>query len=135
MKSSFLKIIGLATIASAIALPATSSADRHDYGNHRQSMQNQWKNIGIGSAALGVLGLITHNDTLGILGAAGAGYSAYRYEQDQNGQRSWDNRYDSRNRNSYDQRDRDDRSYRNDRNNGNDRKDRNDRNDRSLRGR
>jgi hypothetical protein len=47
-----------------------------------------------------VLGLLDHNNTLALLGVAGAGYSADRYEQDRHSQsqdQSWrDQRFDQR---------------------------------------
>lgn len=49
---------------------------------HRRSKQDEWKQIGIGTAAAAVLGLVTKNGTLTTLGAAGTLYSAYRYEED-----------------------------------------------------
>ena len=49
---------------------------------HRQSKKNEWRNIGIGAGAIGVLGLLKHDNTLFFAGTAGALYSAYRYEQD-----------------------------------------------------
>ena len=51
-----------------------------------QSSKNTWRNLAIGSGAVGVLGLVNHNKTETILGAAGAAYSANRYEQDRHHQ-------------------------------------------------
>jgi hypothetical protein len=51
-----------------------------------QSSKNTWRNLAIGSAAVGVLGLANHNSTETVLGAAGAAYSANRYEQDRHHQ-------------------------------------------------
>lgn len=47
-----------------------------------QSSKNAWRNIGIGAAALGIYGAVKGNGGLAAAGLAGAGYSAYRYEQD-----------------------------------------------------
>lgn len=57
---------------------------------HRQSKKNEWRNIGIGSAGVGVLGLLMHDNTLVFAGAGGALYSAYRYEQDRKSEKKLD---------------------------------------------
>lgn len=84
---NYKKVIApLATLAIAgamVAAPATASAQwRDSYAQHRQDMKNQWQNLAIGSAAVGVLGLLTHNDTLTVAGLGGAAYSGYRYSQE-----------------------------------------------------
>src|SRR5438067_1722920 len=56
--------------------------------DRRQQTKNEWRNIAIGSGALGVLGLLNHDNTLTFAGAAGALYSANRYEQDRRSQNS-----------------------------------------------
>jgi hypothetical protein len=61
--------------------------DRRDRENdHRQRTKNEWRNIAIGAGALGVLGLLNHDNTLTFAGAAGALYSLNRYEQDRRSQ-------------------------------------------------
>lgn len=52
----------------------------------RQDKKNEWRNIAIASGALGVLGLLKKDNTLFFLGAGGALYSAWRYEQDRKSQ-------------------------------------------------
>jgi hypothetical protein len=47
-----------------------------------QKSKNDWRNLGTGAAAVGAYGLLKGDNTLGAIGLAGAGYSAYRYEQD-----------------------------------------------------
>jgi hypothetical protein len=54
--------------------------------DRRNSTKNEWKNLAIGSGLIGVLGLLTKEPTLTFAGAAGALYSAYRYEQDRKSQ-------------------------------------------------
>lgn len=49
---------------------------------HRKQKQDEWKNIGIASAAAALLGLVSKNGTVTTLGTIGALYSAYRYEED-----------------------------------------------------
>lgn len=84
----------LAAIAAAgmLAAPLSASAqsrlDRES--SHRQQTKNQWRNIGIGSAALGLFGLLKHDNTLMFAGAGGALYSANRYEQDRRSQSKTD---------------------------------------------
>lgn len=50
--------------------------------HHRRDTKNEWRNIAIGAGALGALGLLENDDTLAILGGAGALYSLNRYEHD-----------------------------------------------------
>lgn len=74
---------------AGVAAPVTANAQGWAY-HHREQTKNQWKNLGIAGAALGVLGLATHNGTLTTLGVAGGLYSAYRYEQDRKSQNKHD---------------------------------------------
>jgi len=84
----------LAAIAAAgtLAVPLSASAQSHldRESKHRQQTKNQWRNIGIGSAALGLFGLLKHDNTLMFAGAGGALYSANRYEQDRKSQSKTD---------------------------------------------
>jgi hypothetical protein len=64
-------------------------ARRNDWlSHHRQETKNEWRNIAIGAGALGALGLLQHDNTLAVLGGAGALYSLNRYEQDRRSQNS-----------------------------------------------
>ena len=56
----------------------------------RQRTKNEWRDIAIASGAVGVLGLLKNDRTLTFVGAAGALYSTYRYEQDRKSQNSLD---------------------------------------------
>lgn len=78
--------------AGAFTAPIAATAqDRRDRGSsHRQDTKNQWRNVGIGSAAVGLLGLLKHDNTLMFAGTAGALYSANRYEQDRKSQSKTD---------------------------------------------
>jgi O-antigen ligase len=78
--SSALTLLGLAaTVALApLAVHADSSS--------QQKNKNNWRNLGIGSAAVAGYGLLKHNNTATLLGVAGAAYSANRYEQDRHHQ-------------------------------------------------
>lgn len=69
-------------------VPSVSMAQsRHDW-NRREQTKNEWKNLGIGSAAVGLIGLLSKNNNLMWAGIAGTGYSAYRYEEDRKSQNS-----------------------------------------------
>lgn len=89
MKKTILRLGTIALVAATAALPAMSLADWRDGHHHRQEVRNDWRNLEIGSAALGVLGLIGHNDTLAAVGAAGALYSGYRLDADHHHWRSY----------------------------------------------
>ena len=75
-------------VFAPIAASAQDSLDRES--KHRQQKKNEWRNIAIGSAALGVFGLVKHDKTLTFAGAAGTLYSANRYEQDRKSQSKTD---------------------------------------------
>lgn len=76
-------MLGLAaTVAAAAFTPMAAHADQ----SSRQSNKNNWRNIGLGSAAVAGYGLLKHNNTATLLGAAGAAYSAKRYEDDRHSQ-------------------------------------------------
>jgi hypothetical protein len=76
-------MLAVAFVGATVAAPLTAGAqDWRDALNHRQQTKNNWRNAAIGSGVLGVLGFATHNNTLGIAGAAGALYSASRYDHD-----------------------------------------------------
>ena len=46
-----------------------------------QKNKNNWRNIGAGAGAIALHGLINGNNTETLIGAAGAAYSANKYEQ------------------------------------------------------
>lgn len=88
-----LKAIGThllaATMLGGILLtPTTVNAQRwlDQASHHRQQTKNDWRNIAIGSGAVGLYGLLKHDNTLTFLGAAGALYSLSRYEHDRRSQ-------------------------------------------------
>jgi len=87
---NFTKYLALGAIAVTAALPMTAPAQSwKDLGKalqNRQNKKNEWRNIAIGSGAIGVLGLLQHDNRLVFAGAAGALYSSYRYEQDRKSQ-------------------------------------------------
>jgi hypothetical protein len=84
-------VLGLAaTVAATVLAPISASADS------RQSNKNQWRNLGAAGAAVAGYGLIKHDRNATLLGAAGAAYSANRYEQDRHSQSQAQARRDQR---------------------------------------
>lgn len=66
----------LATFALTAAAPVLAAP------SSQQKNKNTWRNLGIAGAAVAGYGLLKHNSTATLLGAAGAAYSANRYETD-----------------------------------------------------
>ena len=66
----------LATLAATTAMPVLADPDS------RQKNKNNWRNLGIAGAVVAGYGLLTGDKTATVLGAAGATYSADRYETD-----------------------------------------------------
>src|SRR5258708_38709229 len=86
MNARELMVRGVAIVAVASFAMAPVSASAQNTYKHRQETKNQWRNLAIGSGALGLLGLLNHDSTLAFVGTAGALYSANRYEQDRKSQ-------------------------------------------------
>ena len=75
-------LLGLVCVmAAAIASPA-AFADDHS----QQKNKNTWRNLGVAGAVVTGYGLLHHNTTTTLLGAAGTAYSLHRYEQDRHSQ-------------------------------------------------
>ncbi|HEY3330904.1 MAG TPA: hypothetical protein VGK19_12830 [Capsulimonadaceae bacterium] len=74
MKSYKTAVIAATLLATIASLAPVASAS--------QKTKNDWRNLGTGAAAVGVLGALKGDKTMTGVGIAGAGYSAYRYEQD-----------------------------------------------------
>ncbi len=84
-------MLGIAATVAATALaPISASADS------RQTNKNNWRNLAGAGAAVAGYGLLKHNNTATLLGAAGAAYSANRYEQDRHSQSQSQARRDQR---------------------------------------
>lgn len=112
-RTSKLTTLGLlATLAASAITPAL--ADR----SSDQKNKNNTRNLAILGAAIGGYGLLSHNNTIALLGAAGAGLAGSQYEKDRknesqdsnhryfyrDGNRNNDNRNNNRNDNRYDNR-------------------------------
>jgi Ni/Co efflux regulator RcnB len=83
---TFIKgLVAALALTSVTFAPMTASAQSSST-QHRQKTKNDWRNLSIGSAAVGLYGLLKHDNTLMFLGAAGALYSVNRYEQDRKSQ-------------------------------------------------
>lgn len=81
MKKLTLTLTTLGLAMTALMAPMSAMAANRDHG---QSQKSQWQNIAAGSAAVGILGLLTHNNTIATAGLLGAGYSEYRADTDRN---------------------------------------------------
>ena len=85
--------VALAAIVTIAPLaPQAANADS-------QKNKNTWRNLGIGAGAIALHGLVNHNGTEALVGAAGAAYSANRYEKDRHNQsksNEWRQRYHRR---------------------------------------
>jgi hypothetical protein len=93
MQAKAWTILGLvATVATAALSPMAAMADQ----SSRQKNKNQWRNLGIAGGAVAGYGLLKHNNTATLLGAAGAAYSAKRYEDDRHSQSQSQARRDQR---------------------------------------
>lgn len=91
VKATWAVLTAFIVMAFGILMPL--SANAQNAIRHRQQTKNTWRNLAIAGGALGALGLITHHNTLGILGIAGGLYSLNRYEQDRKSQSRMERRY------------------------------------------
>lgn len=78
-------VFTMSVLAPAFALGAPGSPPAGQY-SRRQETKNEWRNIAIGAGILGVIGLLNDDPTLTFVGAAGALYAAWRYEEDRKSQ-------------------------------------------------
>src|SRR5690349_6986417 len=94
MKLRILVSSMMATTVIGGSLLPTVTAQAQDWRDResarRQKTKNDWRNLTIGSGALGLFGLLRHDNTLFFAGTAGALYSAWRYEQDRKSQSKTD---------------------------------------------
>ncbi|HZP84807.1 MAG TPA: hypothetical protein VFB21_24440 [Chthonomonadaceae bacterium] len=88
VKALCASLLAGAVLSGTLLTPVTVSAQswRDRESHRRQQTKNEWRNIAIGAGALGIIGLLRHDNTLTFAGTAGALYSAWRYEQDRKSQ-------------------------------------------------
>ncbi|HLV80157.1 MAG TPA: hypothetical protein VKT32_07730 [Chthonomonadaceae bacterium] len=81
-------LLAATMVGPCLVAPATAGAQSwlNNQIHHRQQTKNTWRNVAIGSGALGLYGLLKHDSTLTIVGGAGALYSLSRYEHDRHSQ-------------------------------------------------
>jgi hypothetical protein len=73
-------LIAVVAYAACVLAPGAALADS------QQKNKNLWRNLAIGGGVVAAHGLITHNGTETLIGAAGAAYSANRYEHERRSQ-------------------------------------------------
>ena len=79
-------VLAAIAMAGILAAPISATAQSQAEINRRAQKKNEWKNLGLASGAVALIGLLTKKDTLILIGAAGALYSADRYEKDRKSQ-------------------------------------------------
>ncbi len=79
-----MKVTALAVLAS-VATAALSPLVLADPAS-QQKNKNDWRNLATAGAAVAGYGLLKHNTTATVIGAAGAAYSAKRYEDERHSQ-------------------------------------------------
>ena len=87
-KAIFAGLMAAIVVGGSLLAPVGASAQGslEEQSHRRQQKKNEWRNIAIGSGALGLFGLLKHDNTLTFAGAAGALYSLDRYEKDRKSQ-------------------------------------------------
>lgn len=81
-----MKLGTLITSLAVLGTLAVASLTPAAHADSRQKNKNGWRNMaGVGAAVAGY-GLLKHDRTATVVGAAGAAYSAHRYENDRHSQ-------------------------------------------------
>ena len=97
-----LAAVAVCAVTMSASITASAQGNLDNASHRRQKTKNDWRNIAIGSGAATAYGLIKHDKTVSILGAAGTLYSLSRYEHDRKSQSKVDRaRADQYGRNSY----------------------------------
>jgi len=91
-RSIAVALTAIATIGTlpVFSIPAQAQSNWARQRQTRQNTKNTWRNLAIGAGGIGVLGALSHDPTVAILGAAGSLYSLNRYEQDRKSQSNSD---------------------------------------------
>lgn len=77
--------LGLVAVFAATAI-TPASADGYQNRSKQQTDKNNMRNLGIAGAAVAALGLLTHNNTATLLGAAGVAIGGTQYDKDRKNQ-------------------------------------------------
>lgn len=80
------RLTALAVLAVLGASAVSPTAVVAQNGQDRQKKKNDWRNLGTAGAAIAGYGLLKGNKTATVVGAAGAAYSAKRYEEERHNQ-------------------------------------------------
>lgn len=80
-------LVAAAICAVGMATPTAANAQS---SSRQQKNKNQWRNLSYGAGAATAYGLLKHDKTITILGAAGTLYSLNRYEHDRKSQSKTD---------------------------------------------
>ena len=97
-----LAAVAVCAVTMSASITASAQGNLDNASHHRQKTKNDWRNIAIGSGAATAYGLIKHDNTVSIVGAAGTLYSLNRYEHDRKSQSRIDRaRADRYGRSSY----------------------------------
>lgn len=76
-------ILLAATVAFGAVAPVIAPAQSlEDIIRRRGQKENEWRNIGLGSAGVALAGILLKNNTLTYAGVGGGLYSLYRYNAD-----------------------------------------------------
>ena len=103
MKHSGIYATFVAAAVCAVSMSAPIVAGAQS-SSRQQKNKNQWRNITYGAGAATAYGLLKHDKTVTLLGAAGTLYSLNRYEHDRKSQSKTDhNRAALYGRSSYSQ--------------------------------
>lgn len=80
------RLIALTALAVLGASAVSPTAVMAQGSQERQKKKNDWRNIAGGAAAVAGYGLLKGDKTATVVGAAGAAYSAKRYEEERHNQ-------------------------------------------------
>lgn len=88
MNKNILKIVTLGLVTGALIAPMTANAQSKATRKiqQRQKTKGEWQKAAYAGGALAILGQFSKDKTLSYVGAAGALYSLYRYDQDSKAQ-------------------------------------------------
>jgi hypothetical protein len=78
------------TMIGTQALPTFADAQSKKQTTQRQKSKNEWRNFAYAGGGVALLGLLTKDSRLTLLGSLGGLYSVWRYEQDRKSQSKTD---------------------------------------------